>query len=214
METVISALFDFDGVVVDTEPQYSRFWHKIGTEHLGMDNFDALIKGQTLTSIYNRYFSGQEDLQSRITAALLDFERNMDYVYVPGVREFVADLRLHGVRTAVVTSSNVDKMETVYRHRPEIRGMFDRIFVSEDFSRSKPDPDCYLLGMRTFGATPDSTYVFEDSFNGLQAGMASGATVIGLSTTNAADAIAPLCHHVIADFTDMDYGRLMQISKQ
>ncbi len=213
METVISALFDFDGVVVDTEPQYSRFWHKIGTERLGMDNFDALIKGQTLTSIYDRYFPGQEELQSHITAALLDFERNMDYVYVPGVCEFVTDLRLHGVKTAVVTSSNADKMEAVYGHRPEIRDMFDRIFISEDFSRSKPDPDCYLLGMRTFGATPDSTYVFEDSFNGLQAGMASGATVIGLSTTNAADAIAPLCHHVIADFTGMDYNRLMQLPK-
>ena len=63
-------------------------------------------------------------------------------------------------------------------------GMVDRILTGEMFARSKPAPDCFLLGMEIFGATPENSYVFEDSFHGLQAGMTSGATVIGLATTN------------------------------
>jgi len=49
----ITALFDFDGVVIDTETQYSRFWHQIGVEFLGMDDIEGRVKGQTLTYIYD-----------------------------------------------------------------------------------------------------------------------------------------------------------------
>ena len=52
MET-ISVLFDFDGVVVDTETQYSIFWHKIGVNYLGMEELENRVKGQTLTYIYD-----------------------------------------------------------------------------------------------------------------------------------------------------------------
>lgn len=209
--STVSALFDFDGVVVNTEPQYSVFWHRVGRDLLGMDDLETQIKGQTLTHIFESYFPGDRGRQRQIADSLADFERNMDYEYVPGIREFVADLRLNGVKTAIVTSSNADKMDAVYAHRPEIRTMFDRILIAEDFSRSKPDPDCYLLGMRTFGSEPQDTFVFEDSFNGLEAGMASGATVIGLATTNPAAAIAPHCHCVIPDFRQMSYERLLAV---
>ena len=57
MET-ISVLFDFDGVVVDTETQYSIFWHKIGVNYLGMEELENRVKGQTLTYIYDTFFSG------------------------------------------------------------------------------------------------------------------------------------------------------------
>ena len=132
----------------------------------------------------------------------------MTYDYVPGILDFLADLRRHDVRMAVVTSSNEQKMAAVYRHRPEIPALFDRILTAEHFRRSKPDPDCYQLGMRTLGTTPADTCVFEDSFNGLKAGMASGALVIGVATTNPREAIAPLSHRVIDDFRGFTYENL------
>ena len=124
------------------------------------------------------------------------------------MEDALADLRRHDVRMAVVTSSNEQKMAAVYRHRPEIPALFDRILTAEHFRRSKPDPDCYQLGMRTLGTTPADTCVFEDSFNGLKAGMASGALVIGVATTNPREAIAPLSHRVIDDFRGFTYENL------
>ena len=169
----IAVLFDFDGVVVDTETQYSIFWHKMGVDYLGMEDLESRVKGQTLVYIYDTFFPGMIKEQEEITAGLDRFEQEMTFEFIPGVESFIADLRRNGVKMAVVTSSNDKKMEAVYRAKPEIKTMFDRILTAEMFTASKPAPDCFLLGMKVFGTTPETTYVFEDSFNGLKAVMAS-----------------------------------------
>lgn len=209
----MAVLFDFDGVVIDTEGQYSQFWHEIGTEYVGMEDLEVRIKGQTLVHIYEAYFAGKPEVQAAVTERLIQFERNMRYDYLPGVVDFVNELRSRGVDTAVVTSSNQSKMEAVYAVHPEIKTLFSRILTSEMFAASKPDPDCFLLGMRVFGTQPEHTYVFEDSLNGLRAGMASGATVIGLATTHSRAEIAPLCHCILDDFNDFSYDKLVSVHK-
>ena len=206
----IAVLFDFDGVVVDTETQYSVFWHKMGVDYLGMEDLESRVKGQTLMYIYD---TGMTKEREEITVGLDRFEQDMSYDFVPGVEEFIADLHRNGVKMAVVTSSNDKKMEAVYRAKPEIKSMFDRILTAEMFTASKPAPDCFLLGMEVFGTTPETTYVFEDSFNGLKAGMASGATVIALATTNSREEITPLCHYVLDDFQGFTYDKLTELHK-
>ena len=163
-----AALFDLDGVVFDTEPQYSVFWgsqcREFHPERPGLENE---IKGSTLVQIYDAWFSGPlAEKQPLITERLNAYEAQMDYIYVPGFEAFVASLRQEGVKTAVVTSSNQPKMEAVYRSHPEFRGLFDAILTSEDFERSKPHPDCYLKAAERFGIEPKDCVVFEDSFNG------------------------------------------------
>jgi HAD superfamily hydrolase (TIGR01509 family) len=197
-----AALFDLDGVVFDTEPQYTVFWGQICREyHPEIPDLEYKIKGQTLTQIYDRFFSGQDEEQKVITQRLNEFESNMKFNYVEGFEEFIYSLRQKGVKTAVVTSSNCEKMESVYRQRPEFKSLFDAILTSEDFEESKPSPDCYLKGAARFGVKPEDCVVFEDSFNGLKSGRASGAYVVGLATTNPAEAIAPYADQVINDFT-------------
>ncbi|MCF0255226.1 MAG: HAD family phosphatase [Bacteroides heparinolyticus] len=208
-----AVLFDFDGVVVDTEAQYSKFWHRIGEEYLGMDDMEGKVKGQTLVYIYDAFFNGRMKEQAEITESLNRFEQEMSYDFIPGVLDFIEDLRRHNVKTAVVTSSNGAKMASVYRVHPEIKTLFDRILTAELFAASKPAPDCFLLGMEVFGTDPADSYVFEDSFNGLKAGIASGATVIGLTTTNSREAIAPLCHHILDDFIGFTYDKLTRLHK-
>ncbi|WP_418986986.1 HAD family hydrolase [Bacteroides heparinolyticus] len=208
-----AVLFDFDGVVVDTEAQYSKFWHRIGEEYLGMDDMEGKVKGQTLVYIYDAFFNGRMKEQAEITESLNRFEQEMSYDFIPGVLDFIEDLRRHNVKTAVVTSSNEAKMASVYRVHPEIKTLFDRILTAELFAASKPAPDCFLLGMEVFGTDPADSYVFEDSFNGLKAGIASGTTVIGLTTTNSREAIAPLCHHILDDFIGFTYDKLTRLHK-
>ncbi|MDR0891189.1 MAG: HAD family hydrolase [Mediterranea sp.] len=206
-------LFDLDGVVIDTESQYSVFWDANGRNYLGEEDFGRRIKGQTLPQIFENYFSGMTALQQEITANVDKLEREMSFDYIPGVEAFVDDLRSHGAKIAIVTSSNEDKMRHVYEVHPELKVWADRILTSEMFTRSKPAPDCFLLGMEVFGATPAETFVFEDSFHGLQAGMDSGATVVGLATTNSREAIAGKAHCIINDFRGLDYDWLLTIRR-
>jgi len=203
------ALFDFDGTLVDTEGQYTQFWGRMArTYRPDVPRLEYLIKGTTLTQIFDRYFPNPA-WQAEITKGLDEWEAQMDYRPVPGAEEFVSDLKQHGVKCAIVTSSNQKKMDSVQRQRPEFLAMFDRILTSEDFALSKPNPDCYIRGAEVFGARLSECVVFEDAFNGLEAGMASGITTIGLTTNNTAEAIRPLCHAIIADFTEITYEKLL-----
>lgn len=209
----IAVLFDFDGVIMDTETQYTVFWNEQGRKYLGEEDFGRRIKGQTLTQIYDKHFSDQPEAQQEITAGLNVFEQQMSYEYIPGVEAFLAELRRNGVKIAVVTSSNEEKMQNVYNAHPEFKGMVDRILTGEMFARSKPAPDCFLLGMEIFGAQPENTYVFEDSFHGLQAGMTSGATVVGLATTNSREAITGKAHYIMDDFTELTFDKLLTVRR-
>ena len=204
-----AALFDLDGVVFDTEPQYTVFWgeqcREFHPEHPGLEQE---IKGQTLVQIYDAWFSGPlADKQPLITGRLDRYEQQMSYDYVEAFPEYIRLLRRQGVRTAVVTSSNKVKMEAVYRKHPEFKGMFDAILTSEDFSASKPDPDCYLKAAARLDVGREHCVVFEDSFNGLRSGRAAGMYVVGLATTNPADSIRPLCDEVINNY--IDYVRIL-----
>lgn len=200
-DNIRAALFDLDGVVFDTESQYSVFWgNQCRFYHPEEPGLENKIKGQTLVQIFDKYFAGMEEEQAKIVARLDEFERSMKFEYVPGFLDFITRLRVGGVKTAVVTSSNKVKMEAVYAAHDEFRQLFDAILTAEDFERSKPDPDCYLKGAALFGLEPRECVVFEDSFNGLRAGRAAGMTVVGLATTNAAEDIRPYCDKVIKDF--------------
>lgn len=205
----IAALFDFDGVVMDTETQYSLFWNKIGKQYFPqIEEFGRIIKGQTLVNIYAKYFAGMEKEQQDITARLNQFEKEMAYEYIPGVVDFMKDLRAHGVKMAIVTSSNDLKMANVYKAHPELKELVDRILTAEMFTRSKPAPDCFLLGAEVFGTVPQNCVVFEDSFHGLEAGNAAGMALVGLCTTNPKEAIADKCKLVMPDFTAFSFEKM------
>lgn len=210
----IAALFDFDGVVVDTETQYSVFWNEQGRKyHPEIPEFGRMIKGQTLTQIYDRYFAGQKDIQNIITQDLNMFEENMLYNYIPGVEAFIKELRANGVKVAIVTSSNEKKMKNAYRVHPEMQGSVDNILTAEMFVNSKPHPECFLLGALVFDTVPENCVVFEDSFHGLEAGNRAGMTVIGLATTNSEEQIRDKAKAVIQDFNGFSFEKMKEIMR-
>ncbi|MCR5131220.1 MAG: HAD family hydrolase [Prevotella sp.] len=207
-----AALFDLDGVIFDTEPQYTKFWggqcRLYFPDRPGLEN---VIKGQTLVQIYNTVFADLKDQQPLMTERLNEFERQMSFDYIPGVVEFIESLRREGVRTAIVTSSNIPKMENVYRAHPEVKNLFDAILTSEDFTESKPHPQCYLVGAERVGVDPASCVGFEDSLNGLKSVKAAGMKVVGLATTLPKETVASIADVVIGDFSEIGFHDIKQL---
>lgn len=197
-------LFDLDGVIFNTEDQYTLFWDGIGAEYLGDCHLAAKLKGETIETSLRRCFPDDTLKRDEVRRRLYEFEEKMAFDYVPGAFEFLGRLKEEGCRTAIVTSSNRDKMSKVYKAHPEIPGLVDHILTCDDFGRSKPDPECYLLGMKLCGATAADTFVFEDSFNGLKAGRGSGAHVVALATTNSRESLAPYADIVVVDFLSIE----------
>ena len=197
----ITILFDFDGVIADTEPLYTRFWNVEGMKYFGEENFGIKIKGQTFKHI-SKYFSSEKDL-AKAVHDIDEFERNMPYDLIPGILDFLCELKKKGIQTAIVTSSHDKKMENAWRAHPGLKEMVTTVLTSNDFSASKPDPECFLKAMERLEGRPERTIVFEDSLHGIQAGKNSGAYVIGLPTTFPKEQLEELCDLVIPDFTSL-----------
>lgn len=199
------ALFDLDGTLIDTEGQYTRFWSAMGQKYRpDIPDFAYRIKGSTLKRIYEEFITDPRH-QKEIDGELMSWEQHMTYEFFPGVRNFIISLRNRGVKCAIVTSSDRNKMSNVYRAIPDFTTLFDAVLMAEMFPASKPAPDCYLLGARTFGAETSECVVFEDADSGLQAGMSSGIFTIGVAITRTPEELAGKCHHVIHDFEHLTY---------
>lgn len=205
------ALFDLDGTLIDSEPQYSVFWNKMQKRfYPDIPDFADRIKGTTLTDILDRYFR-DEPLRHEMTERVQQWEQSMHYDFFQGAREFVCDIRRQGVKCAVVTSSNDIKMGSVRRCIPDFDLLFDKVLTAEMFPKSKPDPSCFLLGAEVFGEAIDHCVVFEDAVNGLKAGLNSGMLTIGFITTNPEETVRALSDVAVHSFSELSYQRVCDL---
>lgn len=196
-------LFDLDGVLLDSEGQYSIFWAAMDEQYpTGVPDFARFIKGFHLTRILG-YFENDE-VRRQVMDKLMEFEHNMRYEFFPGALEFVKQLRDAGIPMAVVTSSDRTKMQNLYNQHPEFPTLFDQIITGDMVTRAKPDPDCFLMGAKAIGVDIKDCIVFEDSRNGLIAARASGARVIGIPTT--------LSHEQVSELSDLTIDAVGQLS--
>lgn len=205
--TKTAILFDLDGVLIDSETEYTRFWGDTGRKYnLPDPNFAANIKGTTLTQILSFFDESDRD---DVVKAIHDFEKHMEYPYFPGVEDFLHKLRDSGIPTAVVTSSDDVKMSYLFKVHPELQKLITCFITGSQVKKSKPDPEGYLTAANKLGVAPEDCFVFEDSIQGLNAGQSSGATVVGVVTTNPLAKVEPLSDIVIHSFTELTVDRLL-----
>lgn len=181
------ALFDLDGVLIDSEGMYTEFWSGIDDIYpTGINDFAHIIKGCTLPYILDTYFPEQEK-QKHIKQLLERHEQSMEYRLFDGVYDFISALKMRGIPMAIVTSSTRLKMSHMIEQLPDFAASFTDIITSEDVCLGKPDPEGYLVGAQRIGIAPENCVVFEDSINGLKAGRAAGSYVVAIATTNPMD---------------------------
>ena len=203
-------LFDLDGVLLDSEGQYSVFWAAMDKEYsTGVPNFADYIKGFHLTRIL-KYFA-DEEIRQEVLGKLLAFERQMLFEFFPGALDFVKQLRAAGVPMAIVTSSDKKKMQALFSQYPEFPELFDKVVTGDMVTRAKPDPDCFLMGAKQLGLDIKDCVVLEDSRNGLLAGKASGAKVVGIATTLPAEQVSALCDLMVNSVSELTVDRLIDL---
>ncbi len=208
----VGVLFDLDGVLIDSEGLYTKFWEDIEKIYpTGVENFAYVIKGNALFKILNTYFD--QSIHHDIINRVHDFENNIVYPIYDGVIEFLTQLKQHNIPSAIVTSSDNVKMESLYRQHPGFKDYFNTIITGSDVTKSKPDPQGYLLAAQAILRNPENCYVFEDSIQGLEAGMASGATVIGLTTSNSATKLKDKAHELIDNFIGFSVEKMLSIKR-
>lgn len=202
-----AALFDLDGVLIDTEGLYTQFWNEIGKQFDKPSTFANDIKGTTLNNILDRYF--QPEYHRDIENAINEYQAAMPFVLFDGVMEFLSQLKQQNVPMAIVTSSDDAKMKSLALQLPQLLDLMNCIVDASMVTLSKPDPQGYLMAASMLEVDPKECIVFEDSLQGLEAGRRAGAKVVGLITTNPAHAVLPLCDQAIESWigiTPQQYG--------
>ena len=163
-------LFDMDGVVLDTEALYARFWreaaaalgHNMSYEQaLGMRSLSNTAGQAQLESYFGSGVSRAEFREKRIE--LMDAyiaEHGVDLK--PGIRELLDFLDERGIRAAITTSSPLERV----RRYLGPHGLLDRfacLCSGADVPRGKPEPDIYLHGAACLGLKPEECIAIEDS---------------------------------------------------
>ncbi len=179
--TVEAILFDMDGLVLDTEKLYTRFWQE-AAKNLGY----PMTKEQALGMRSLNRGAGREKLQSYFgPEADYDHIRNkrielMDafvekegVTLKPGIHELLAYLKEHGIKTAIATSSPMDRT-ILYLTSVGLEKSFDELVSGYMVERGKPEPDIYLYAAKKLRVKPEHCMVLEDSPAGILAAHRAG----------------------------------------
>jgi len=204
-----AALFDLDGVIVDSEGAYTVFWSSIGRDYGCPPTFAYDIKGTNLTDILNRFSSDKD--RTEICRKIHEYEQVIKYPIFPGVIDFLYELRNNGYKTALYTSSDNTKMSFLERQHPTLLPLFDAVVTGSMVTESKPNPEGYLAAAHLVGCDIRDCYIFEDSFQGIEAGRRSGAKVIGVATTNPVDSLKGKADKVIENFIGFDVVEMLKV---
>lgn len=211
MADKVGVLFDLDGVLVDSEGEYSKFWGATARHfNVGGESFAADIKGTTLDEILMAF---REEDRDSIVNDLHEFESRMEYPMIQGASQFIRQLIDSNIPFAIVTSSDDVKMSFLFRAHPELKDSLAALVTGSMVKHSKPHPEGYFKGASMIGIEIGDCYVFEDSIQGLQAGMSSGATVIALATTNSRERIKDKAHKIIDNFEGFGIDDMLRVKR-
>ena len=177
-------LFDMDGLMFDTEPLWSESWAPalalFGLPFKeGLDQSARGSAGENLRAVIRSYY-GPDCPAEEIIAAFdkIAHEKFLSPVpKKPGLDNLLDWLEARGIPMAVVSSSS----EAVIRRNLDnwqMTSRFKAIISGEMVTRSKPDPEAFLLGAKAIGVDPASCLVLEDSHNGVRAGAAGGFVTV------------------------------------
>ena len=180
-------IFDFDGLLVDTETAEYQTWRRIFQEHgcvLPLSDWSASI-GTILESFDPLDFlarqlgreSDRETLRPRFREAFHRIAYTQPLM--PGVRSAMSQAKAFGLRLALATSSNRQWIDSHLGPRG-LAEAFDCVKTSDDVGRVKPHPDLFLAVLEDLGIPPEQAIVLEDSAHGVQAAKNAGLYCIAV----------------------------------
>lgn len=174
-------LFDMDGVILDTEKLYARFWaeacHALGypmtyEQALGMRSLSGQAGQAKLESYFGPGICRNVVRDRRVE--LMDAYVDIHGVEPkPGIHELLDHLQARGIRTAITTSSPIERARK-YLEPLGLYHRFDRICTGYDVAHGKPAPDIYLYGAASLDLPPENCLAIEDSPAGIESAFRAG----------------------------------------
>ena len=194
------AIFDMDGTLLDTEKFYAEGWLVVA-DYFGLERNAELPRRMSGTSwgampdILHSFYpnvDATEYLDKVVEYCEAKTKNHLDIL--PGVSEILEYFKSNKISMAVASSSIRTIIEEKLQ-RVDLLKYFDAIVGGDEIKNSKPNPEIFLRAASIIKVIPEDCYVFEDSFNGVRAGYASGALTIMIpDQVQPTEEIRQICH--------------------
>lgn len=183
-------IFDFDGLILDTETPEVLVWQSIYKEHgfeLPVEEWEKTVGGYGISNFDAAHHLAAQT-QGRLDAVSLraEYRLKADAVIhansiLPGVLEMIESAKAHGLKVAIGSSSPHSWVDS-HTQRLGIFNLFDHIICQDDVApgKTKPHPDIYLKALQTLQVDNTQAVVFEDSPNGVLASKRAGVFVVAV----------------------------------
>ena len=205
-------LFDFDGLLIDTETPSRLAYEELYREH---GHELPLEKWATLVGTIGAEFDPDAHLEQLVgrpldQKALAERRRAREFELCdledlrPGIADYLAEAERRGLQTAIVSSSTTDWIERHLRRLGRTDGWSAIVAANGDAARAKPQPDLYLEALDLLGLQPSEAVAFEDSLNGIRAAKEAGVFVVAVPN--------PITETFALDEADLLLGSLDDLS--
>ena len=210
-----AVIFDMDGVILDTEPLYTRAEIRLFGEYgVAMPEEDwSLFRGCAEQDFFNlsmkRYkITEDKNVFMEKGRAYVRDEFKKSLAFMPGFHRLHKMVKQH-YHIGLVTASprhNLDWLRTLI----ELDDLFEHIISGDDTNKNKPHPEPYLAMMSRLGVEPKKTVIIEDSLHGVQSGLASGAFVIA-KTGSVPDSQLSIAHRIISHLDEITHNMIEEL---
>ncbi len=213
----IGAIFDWDGVIIDSSAAHERSWELLAEEEELLLPPDHFLKGfgRKNAFIIPNLLHWSEDpveierLGARKESLYREIIRESGIEPLAGVLELLRALKDAGIPCSVGSSTPRVNIDTIM----ELIGVsdyFQAITTAEDVSHGKPHPEVFLKAAAKIGCAPENCVVFEDAHPGIEAALAGGMKVIGVGTTHPKEELTQ-AHLAVHRLTEVDVPAILRL---
>jgi beta-phosphoglucomutase family hydrolase len=194
MDRTRGAIFDWDGVIINSAAQHEISWDRLAREcgktlpenhfkrGFGMKNEVIIpeLLGWTTAPVEIRILSLRKE------AIYREIVREQGIEALTGVEPWLRTLRDEGIRCVIASSTHRENITNTL-DLLGLESFFTDIVTAEDVKRGKPDPEVFLTAAKRIGVEPADAVVFEDALVGITAAKAAGMRVVAVATTEPHD---------------------------
>jgi beta-phosphoglucomutase len=212
-----TAIFDLDGVIVDSHPVHMRCWETLLLK-LGMnptdEQLDFIREGRRRDEIVRHFFSAATDAQVEAYGEekdLLFQQESHNLRPRAGVEEFLGELKARRVKAAVASSGSSRRVHRIL----ELLGLkpfFEIVITGDDVGNGKPHPEIFQRAVKQMRSKAEESLVFEDSVSGIEGAKAAGIRCIGIAEGSQARVLLSAgADGIRADFRGLSVDELDKI---
>lgn len=206
-----AALFDMDGVIVDTEPLHRKAYFEM-FDHYGVAVSDELYDSftgkatlrvcQELKAHFGLTYDPQELIDKKRERFKFLFDNDPEFDLIPGVLDLIKNYHQNGIKMVLASSASRNTINWVFERFDLDPYFIDKISGAE-LKASKPHPEIFELAAQKAGEKPENCIVIEDSTNGILAAKAAGIYCVAYKSKNSKNQDYQHAQKVISDFTEI-----------